>query len=100
VTCGASQRLSREHRKCRRIWGGVNMGPHKGNRTLPGVPSEQAGALAESFAITVVVPCLNEEDNVDTLYDETVAELRRYADLEVLFVDDGSIDGTLDRIRQ
>lgn len=51
------------------------------------------------FAVTVVVPCLNEADNVEPVYREVVAELGRYDDVEVLFVDDGSTDGTLERIR-
>ncbi|MEV0269611.1 glycosyltransferase family 2 protein [Hamadaea sp. NPDC050747] len=53
----------------------------------------------EDFAVTVVVPCLNEADNVDAVYQEIVEELSGYAGLEVLFVDDGSTDATLDRFR-
>lgn len=53
----------------------------------------------EEFAVTVVVPCLNEADNVDAVYREIVQELAGYAGLEILFVDDGSTDGTLTRIR-
>jgi glycosyltransferase involved in cell wall biosynthesis len=51
------------------------------------------------FALTVVVPCLNEADNVERAYREIVDELSRYDGLEVLFVDDGSTDDTLDRVR-
>jgi polyisoprenyl-phosphate glycosyltransferase len=51
------------------------------------------------FSLTVVVPCLNEEDNVEPAYREIITELGQYDDLEVLFVDDGSTDGTLARIR-
>lgn len=51
------------------------------------------------FAVTVVVPCLNEADNVEPLYQEVTGEFARYDALEVLFIDDGSTDGTLDRIR-
>jgi polyisoprenyl-phosphate glycosyltransferase len=53
----------------------------------------------EGFAVTVVVPCLNEADNVDAVYQEIVEELSGYAGLEILFVDDGSTDATLDRFR-
>jgi GT2 family glycosyltransferase len=49
--------------------------------------------------MTVVIPCLNEEENIRPAYEETVAELSRYSALEILFVDDGSTDGTLDVIR-
>jgi glycosyltransferase involved in cell wall biosynthesis len=53
----------------------------------------------EEFHISVVVPCLNEEDNVEPVYKEIVAELGRYGAIEILFVDDGSTDKTLDRVR-
>jgi hypothetical protein len=59
---------------------------------------QQTGA-GQEFFISVVVPCLNEEDNVGPFYEEVVAELSRYGGLEVLFVDDGSTDHTLARIR-
>lgn len=52
------------------------------------------------FTLSVVVPCLNEEENVHLLYDEIVAELSRYDALEILYVDDGSTDGTLERLRE
>jgi glycosyltransferase involved in cell wall biosynthesis len=52
------------------------------------------------FTLSVVVPCLNEEENVALLYAEVVAELDRYDALEILFVDDGSTDGTLARVRE
>ncbi|MGY0236301.1 glycosyltransferase family 2 protein [Longispora urticae] len=51
------------------------------------------------FPLSVVVPCHNEEDNVGPCYAEIVAELGDCRPLQVLFVDDGSTDGTLDRIR-
>src|SRR5882757_456803 len=54
---------------------------------------------ASSFGLSVVVPCLNEADNIDAVYEEIRAELGRYGDLEILFVDDGSTDATLARIR-
>jgi glycosyltransferase involved in cell wall biosynthesis len=50
-------------------------------------------------AISVVIPVLNEADNVDELHRELKAVMdglgRSY---EVLLVDDGSTDGTLDRL--
>jgi hypothetical protein len=49
--------------------------------------------------LTVVIPCLNEEGNIAAVYREVVTELARYAPLEVLFVDDGSTDGTLAEIK-
>jgi glycosyltransferase involved in cell wall biosynthesis len=48
--------------------------------------------------LSVVVPCFNEADNVEPAYREIVTELGEY-DVEVLFVDDGSTDRTLDLVR-
>jgi glucosyltransferase len=52
--------------------------------------------------ISIVVPSYNEEESVDHLYAEVVRVASELPDttLEVLFVDDGSTDGTLDRIRR
>lgn len=51
------------------------------------------------MSLSVVIPCLNEEANIDAVYREVIAELAGYEPLEVLFVDDGSTDGTLDAIK-
>nr|WP_253864089.1 glycosyltransferase family 2 protein [Prauserella halophila] len=48
--------------------------------------------------ITVVVPCYNEVANVSASYAEIVEEFSD-VDLEIIYVDDGSSDGTLDIIR-
>ncbi|HEY8520173.1 MAG TPA: glycosyltransferase family 2 protein [Gammaproteobacteria bacterium] len=49
--------------------------------------------------ISVVVPAYNEERNVDTLYARLREQLRaRHPEWELVFVDDGSTDGTWDRI--
>jgi hypothetical protein len=63
-------------------------------------PSGCYGDRVGRFALTVVIPCLNEADNVEAAYQEIVAALGRYDELEVLFVDDGSTDGTLARLRE
>ena len=51
--------------------------------------------------ISLVVPCFNEQDNVEPLYS---AVLKAFSDIpasfELMFVDDGSSDGTFDRINQ
>src|SRR3954463_4634639 len=57
------------------------------------------GSPVHRFSLSVVVPCLNEEDNIEPVYREIVEELDRYDELEVLFVDDGSTDATLQRIK-
>jgi dolichol-phosphate mannosyltransferase len=49
-------------------------------------------------AISVVVPCKNERDNVAPLVDELEAALRLIGPFEVIYVDDGSTDGMGDEI--
>jgi dolichol-phosphate mannosyltransferase len=47
--------------------------------------------------LTIIIPCFNESDSIPVLHDEltpVVAALRRDRSVEVLFVDDGSTDGT------
>jgi hypothetical protein len=48
--------------------------------------------------LTVVIPCFNEVDNVEPSYREITNELADYS-LELFYVDDGSTDGTLSKIR-
>lgn len=52
---------------------------------------------AGSPAVSVVVPLFNEEENVPILQEELTAALQGL-DYEIIFVDDGSIDGTVSRI--
>lgn len=50
--------------------------------------------------LSVVVPAFNEQGNVGHLIDETAAALRGRIAFEMVFVDDGSKDGTLAELRQ
>jgi dolichol-phosphate mannosyltransferase len=54
----------------------------------------------ESFKISVVVPAFNEAANVGPLSAALGAALARYPDHEIVFVDDGSTDGTLSILRE
>jgi glycosyltransferase involved in cell wall biosynthesis len=60
-----------------------------------------ASAVSNSSAapfVSVVVPLFNEEENVPILQGELMAALRDF-DYEIIFVDDGSSDGTIARIK-
>jgi polyisoprenyl-phosphate glycosyltransferase len=50
--------------------------------------------------LAAIVPCHNEAENVERTYTEIKRELARYGEPELLFVDDGSTDSTLDRIKR
>ncbi|MDR3491548.1 MAG: glycosyltransferase family 2 protein [Gammaproteobacteria bacterium] len=49
--------------------------------------------------VSIVVPLFNEEGNVELLSHRLVGILQQYKDYELLFVDDGSGDGTLGKIK-
>ena len=54
--------------------------------------------------LSVVVPCYNEEENVSCFYDELMKNSaffnEKQLDLEVIYVDDGSKDGTVCEIKK
>jgi len=50
--------------------------------------------------LSVVVPLLNEEDNIKALYDEIIAALAGRMEFEILFVDDGSTDRSYDILKE
>lgn len=52
--------------------------------------------------VSLIIPCFNEEEVIGILYDElkkVTAQMSQYA-FELLFVDDGSKDGTLSILRE
>jgi len=49
--------------------------------------------------LTVIVPCFNEAAGIEGTHAQIVAALAGVEDLELLYIDDGSRDGTLDRLR-
>ena len=51
------------------------------------------------MSYTIVVPCYNEQDNILSLYERIVAVLANRVDFIILFVNDGSKDHTLERIK-
>jgi glycosyltransferase involved in cell wall biosynthesis len=55
----------------------------------------------EPVEITALVPAYNEADNLEPLLQKLTADLRAVGkSYEILVVDDGSTDGTLERLRQ
>lgn len=49
--------------------------------------------------LSIIVPCYNEEGNVSGLYDETLLTMRsRNISFEMIFVNDGSSDGTMQQL--
>lgn len=65
-------------------------------------PSEPGAAAPQRPELTVIVPCFNEEANVPLLAQELREELATagIASYEVIYVDDGSSDGTAKRVRE
>ena len=59
-------------------------------------PKNAASAVRkdQGLALTVVVPVMNEIDNIEPLISEIVAVLRGRETFEIIYVDDGSTDGT------
>lgn len=51
--------------------------------------------------LSLIVPCFNEEDNVEEFYKETVKAFNKVDyDYEFVFVNDGSKDKTIDKLRK
>ena len=61
---------------------------------LAGGPLPDTAPPPPAPRISVVVPVYNEEDNLPVLYERLVAVLRPLGSYEVIFVDDGSRDGS------
>jgi dolichol-phosphate mannosyltransferase len=55
--------------------------------------------IMNSFRVSVIVPCYNEEDNIPLLTKRIISILSKYDNYEIIFIDDGSVDNTLDNIQ-
>ena len=44
----------------------------------------------DNFKISVIVPTMNEEGNIELLIKKVISVLEKYPQYELLFVDDGS----------
>ncbi len=55
----------------------------------------------DEITLSIVIPVYNEEENVGLLYDELVSALDgKYRDLEIIFVNDGSHDRSLEKLNE
>jgi polyisoprenyl-phosphate glycosyltransferase len=52
-----------------------------------------------NFKVSVIIPCYNEEENIPYLYKKLVEHLSLYNSYEIIFVDDGSSDNSLEQIK-
>ena len=69
--------------------------------TNPARPSAPAAGPAGGVDLSVLIPVYNEADNVGPLHEELDAVLRASAwSYELIFVDDGSVDGTTARLEE
>lgn len=50
--------------------------------------------------LSIVIPIMNEEGNIEKLISRIFDVLKNYQDWEVFFIDDGSTDGTLEVIKK
>jgi len=54
----------------------------------------------EHVFLSVVIPIYNEEDNIDPLYAEIIAAVDgKYKEFEIIFINDGSPDRSLERLK-
>lgn len=66
------------------------------------VPAEGEAGMGPAHRpeISIVIPAFNEDENILALTGALVPMLEPLGTFEILFVDDGSTDGTLDEIRR
>ena len=61
--------------------------------------TEEINEKASTVYLSVVTPCFNEEENIQTYYNRVAPLCRMFADsFEIILVDDGSNDGTWSKI--
>jgi len=54
----------------------------------------------EEIYLSIVIPIYNEEENIDPLYQEIIDALNgKYTNFEIIFINDGSLDQSLIRLK-
>src|SRR2546422_5512043 len=77
-----------------------NGGPRKWPR-LARPRYNSSGMVARAEAVSVILPVLNERDNLEPLHARLTAALKPLGrDYEIVFVDDGSTDGSWDVMKR
>jgi len=66
----------------------------------PGDPVSQKTAKWEPPEVSVVVPLLNEQDNINPLYEQITQALSGKFNYEIIFIDDGSDDNSFHLLSQ
>ncbi len=62
--------------------------------------AENSEVVNDSPDVSVIVPVLNEKENIDVLHSRLVSVLEQTGmDFEIVFVDDGSNDGSVESLR-
>jgi len=55
----------------------------------------------QNIYLSIVIPVFNEEENIEILYREIIAAVDgKYSDFEIIFSNDGSSDGSLERLKK
>jgi glycosyltransferase involved in cell wall biosynthesis len=55
----------------------------------------------KNIYLSIVIPLYNEEENIEILYREIIAAVDgKYSDFEIIFSNDGSSDGSLERLKK
>jgi len=73
--------------------------PGTGNKKQVDAMNKENQGSADIF-LSIVVPIYNEQENIDPLYSEITAAVEgKYRDVEIIFIDDGSPDGSLLKLK-
>ena len=55
---------------------------------------------SDDFRLSILIPVLNEQDNIQAMYDEIEENLKEIQDKEIIYINDGSTDSSLEKIKK